>query len=36
MLLDFDPQATVITAQPFWLRRDDAGRFATRQFARAA
>jgi len=27
MLLDFDPQVTVIAAQPFWLRwRDDAGR----------
>jgi hypothetical protein len=26
MLLDFDPQVTVIAAQPFWLRwRDDAG-----------
>jgi hypothetical protein len=35
MLLDFDPQVTVIAAQPFWLRwRDDAGRFATRQFRR--
>jgi STAS domain len=34
MLLDFDPQVTVIAAQPFWLRwRDDAGR-ATRQFRR--
>ena len=27
MLLDFDPEVTVIAAQPFWLRlRDDAGR----------
>ena len=27
MLLDFDPQVTVLVAQPFWLRwRDDAGR----------
>jgi hypothetical protein len=27
MLLDFDPQVTVIAAQPFWLRwRDEAGR----------
>jgi hypothetical protein len=35
MLLDFDPQVTVIAAQPSWLRwRDDAGRFATRQFRR--
>ena len=27
MLLDFDPQVTMLVAQPFWLRwRDDAGR----------
>lgn len=27
MLLDFDPQVTMLAAQPFWLRwRDDAGR----------
>ena len=40
MLLDFDPEVTVIAAQPFWLRwRDDAGqprRHAPDLFARMA